>query len=76
MRIGDGAVIGARSVITKDVEPYSVVVGNNHMVKKRFDDESIEILERIQWWNCLLSCLKVRCQFFAVVILRDSKGIT
>ncbi|GAM59852.1 acetyltransferase [Vibrio ishigakensis] len=58
VRIGNGAVIGARSVITKDVEPYSVVVGNNHMVKKRFDDELIEVLERIQWWNWPLELLK------------------
>lgn len=58
VRIGNGAVIGARSVITKDVEPYTVVVGNNHMVKKRFDDESIEILERVQWWDWPLDSLK------------------
>lgn len=58
VRIGNGAVIGARSVITKDVELYTVVVGNNHMVKKRFDGESIEILELIQWWDWSLELLK------------------
>jgi acetyltransferase-like isoleucine patch superfamily enzyme len=50
--IGDGAVIGARAVVTKDVEPYAVVAGNPaRMVKKRFDEETIERLLRIQWWN-------------------------
>lgn len=52
VRIGDGSIIGARSVVTKDVEPYSVVVGNpGVVVKKRFDDTIIEKLLKTQWWN-------------------------
>ncbi|MDD3344287.1 MAG: CatB-related O-acetyltransferase [Sulfurospirillaceae bacterium] len=50
--IGDGAIIGAKSVVTHDVEPYTVVAGNPaRMVKKRFDDETIKRLLKIQWWN-------------------------
>ena len=50
--IGDGAVIGARAVITKDVPPYSVVVGNpGIVVKKRFDDATIENLLKVEWWK-------------------------
>jgi len=50
--IGDGAVIGARTVITKDVPPYSIVVGNpGSVVKKRFDDSTIQKLLDIEWWN-------------------------
>lgn len=52
VNIGDGSVIGAGSVITKDVLPYSIVVGvPGKVIKKRFDDEIIEMLEQIQWWN-------------------------
>ena len=50
--IGDGAVIGANSVVTKDVEPYTIVAGNPaRPISKRFDDQTIEDLLRIKWWN-------------------------
>lgn len=50
--IGDGAVVGAKAVVTKDVPPYAVVVGNpGKVVKYRFDDEIIEKLLKIKWWN-------------------------
>ncbi len=49
--IGDGAVIGARTMVTKDVPAYAVVVGNpGKIIKYRFSPEQIEQLERIQWW--------------------------
>ncbi|MGS0683483.1 CatB-related O-acetyltransferase [Shewanella sp. 125m-7] len=56
--IGDGAVIGARAVISKDVAPYSVVVGNNKQVKLRFEPELIETLLQMQWWDWPLDKLK------------------
>jgi len=50
--IGDGAIIGAKSVVTHNVEPYSVVAGNPaRVIKKRFSDETIKRLLKIQWWN-------------------------
>lgn len=49
--IGHGAVIGAGSTITKDVPPYSVVVGHNRIVKQRFSDEQISDLLQLEWWN-------------------------
>ena len=52
VRIGDGAIVGAYSVVTKDVEPYSVVVGNPaRVVRKRYTDKQIIELLSIQWWN-------------------------
>lgn len=50
--IGDGAVIGAKSVVTKDVMPFSIVAGNPAKeVKKRFSSEVINKLLELQWWN-------------------------
>lgn len=52
VHIGDGAIIGANSIVGSDVSPYSVVVGNPAKeVRKRFDDELIEILLRFKWWD-------------------------
>jgi acetyltransferase-like isoleucine patch superfamily enzyme len=50
--IGDGAVIGARTVVTKDVPPYAIVVGQpGKIIKYRFDDETIKELLKINWWD-------------------------
>lgn len=52
IHIGDGAIIGANSVVTKDVPPYSVVAGNPAVIKKyRFDDETIKLLLELKWWD-------------------------
>lgn len=49
--IGDGVAIGAYSIVTKDIPPYSVVVGHSKIISKRFKDEDIEFLMRLKWWN-------------------------
>ena len=52
VHIGDGAIIGANSVVGSDVDPYTIVVGNPaRALRKRFDDELIELLLRFRWWN-------------------------
>jgi acetyltransferase-like isoleucine patch superfamily enzyme len=59
VKIGDGAVIGARAVITKDVAPYSIVGGNPaREIKKRFSDDKIEKLLEIEWWNWSIEKIK------------------
>ena len=52
VQIGDGAIIGANSVIGSDVDPYTIVVGNPAKpIRKRFDDDLISILEKLKWWD-------------------------
>jgi virginiamycin A acetyltransferase len=51
-RIGDGAIVAARSVVTGDVPAYGVVGGNPaRLVRRRFADAEVERLLRIAWWN-------------------------
>lgn len=52
VKIGDGAIIAAYSVVTKDVSAYSVYGGNPaQLIKQRFDDELIDLLLRFRWWD-------------------------
>ncbi|GHU21270.1 hypothetical protein FACS189472_13810 [Alphaproteobacteria bacterium] len=52
IKIADGAVVGARSVITKNIGPYEIWGGNPaKLIRKRFSDDVIEQLMKIQWWN-------------------------
>lgn len=52
VKIGDGAIIAAYSVVTKNIPAYSVYGGNPaQYIKKRFDDELIDLLLRFRWWD-------------------------
>jgi len=52
IHIGDGAIIGANSVVTKDVPAYHIAGGNPcKILKKRFDDELTKHLLTIKWWD-------------------------
>jgi virginiamycin A acetyltransferase len=52
VHIGDGAMVGANSTVGSNIEPYSVAVGNPaKVIRKRFDDELIEIMLRLKWWD-------------------------
>lgn len=52
VNIGDGAVLAAGAVVTKDVAPYAIVGGvPAKIIKYRFKEQDIDLLEKIQWWN-------------------------
>ena len=52
IKIGNGSIIASNSVVVKDVEPYSIVGGNPaKLIRKRFDNEIIDLLESIKWWD-------------------------
>jgi virginiamycin A acetyltransferase len=52
VHIGNGAIIGMESVVGSDVEPYTIVAGNPAKpIRKRFDDELIELMLQFQRWN-------------------------
>ncbi len=52
VKIGDGAIIGSKAVVTKAVPPYAIVAGNPaKIIKSRFTDEIIEELLKIKWWD-------------------------
>ncbi|MCP0913764.1 CatB-related O-acetyltransferase [Legionella sp. 27cVA30] len=66
VNIGDGAIIGTRAVVTKDVAPYEIVGGNPaQVIRKRFDDETIDFLLQLQWWDWPIE--KIRQHVLAIM---------
>lgn len=52
VKVGDGAVIGTRALVTKDVEPYAIVGGNPaKVIRKRFAEREIALLLEMRWWD-------------------------
>lgn len=76
--IGDGAVIGAGTVVSKDIPPYAVAVGSPvQILKYRFDDETIQKLRNLKWWDFSDEKLKnVEKYFFDIDSFLESSGIT
>lgn len=66
INIGHGAIIGANALVTKDVAPYTIVGGNPaQIIRKRFDDETIEFLLKLAWWDWPMD--KIACHLNLIV---------
>lgn len=73
VKIGDGAIIGAHSVVGSDVEPYTIVTGNPaRKIRKRFDQELIELLLKLQWWNMDIAQIK---EFIPILCNSDLQSV-
>lgn len=65
LNIGHGAVIGANSVVTRDVPPYAVVAGSPaKMIRQRFNEEIIDLLLQLKWWEW--DDTKIRNNFYGL----------
>ena len=59
IKISSGAVIAANSTVVKDVGPYEIVGGNPSIIlKKRFDDNIIDLLLQLSWWDLSIDTIK------------------
>lgn len=66
--VGHGAVIAAYAIVTKDIEPYSIVGGNPaRLIRKRFDDATIEKLLKTKWWDYNDERLREKAIYFESV---------
>lgn len=63
--IGNGVVIGAGSVVTKDVPNYAIVAGSPaRIIKYRFSEEIIQLLNEVCWWDLPISVIKENIDLF------------
>ncbi len=75
IRIGDGAVIGAGALVTKDVAPYAIVGGvPAKLIRKRFSDEDIEFLLELKWWDKGEEWIKENAEYFEDIDILKSKS--
>jgi virginiamycin A acetyltransferase len=76
VKIGDGVIIGARSVVASDVEPYTIVCGNPAKpIRRRFDNETIDILLHLKWWNWSIEKIKQNIDILSNADIEKLKNI-
>jgi virginiamycin A acetyltransferase len=74
VKIFDGAIIGANSTVTKNVGPYEVWAGNPaKLIRKRFSDDVIELLQKIQWWNWDIEKIRANID---VLVSKDTEKLS
>ena len=75
IKIGDGAIIATKSVVTKNVEPYSIVGGNPaREIRKRFSEENIKQLLEISWWEWPIEKITANVQHLTSNNIEKSKA--
>ena len=68
MTIGDGCCIGAKSIVTRDLPDYSICVGSPcKVVKKRYNEDIINFLLKIKWWDWNDNKIKKNKNFFSQI---------
>ncbi|QEE16014.1 CatB-related O-acetyltransferase [Promethearchaeum syntrophicum] len=71
--IGTGSIIGANSLVNKNIPPYAIVGGNPaKIIKYRFSDENIQELIKIKWWNLPDRIIKLNFETFNSKITQDT----
>lgn len=76
VKIGDGAIIGTNSLVTKDVEPYTIVGGNPaREIRKRFDEETIKFLLQLKWWDWDVKKITDNLDLITSANINELKGI-
>ncbi|MDV5105577.1 hypothetical protein R2R32_02755 [Clostridium perfringens] len=74
IEIGDGAIIGAGSIVTKNVGSYEVVAGvPTKKIRKRFDDDYIDFLKNVKWWNNDIEWIERNSMYFSDIVLFKEK---
>ncbi|MFA5960293.1 MAG: CatB-related O-acetyltransferase [Tatlockia sp.] len=76
IQIGDGAIVATNSLVSRDVEPYTVVGGNPaRVIRKRFDDDTIAFLLELKWWDWPMDFLVQHLEAIATGDLEHLKRI-